>query len=80
MQLDYRFEDILISFGWGYASYDPPREDLQYEVKKRYFAKYVHGGIEPGEYRMVIFAGPRIIYVPFRFVTPEEYAEKYASK
>lgn len=77
VQLNYKNENILRSFGWGYATYDPPRSELQYETKKKYWLKYVVGGVTPGEYRMVIFAGTRILYAPFRFVTPEEYHSLY---
>ena len=40
---------------------------------------YIADEIEPGEYRMVFFSEIGPLYAPFRFVTPEEYAQLSAA-
>ena len=65
--------------GWGILEYDPPLPELQYVTRKSYYMPYVADEIEPGEYRLVIFSEIGPLYAPFRFVTPEEYAELSAA-
>lgn len=65
--------------GWGILEYDPPKPELQYVTKQSYYMPYIADEIEPGEYRMVFFSEIGPLYAPFRFVTPEEYAQLSAA-
>lgn len=72
-QLNYRYLNYDQFFGFGYCGFNPHRADFNHITRQRYFVKYVVGDIEPGEYRMLIFTPFRTFYLPFRFVSPEEY-------
>lgn len=67
VQLNYPLEEFG-SFGFGFCGYNPPRPDHRHVTRKRYFVKDVAGGVEPGEYRMLLFTAKRVMYgpVPFR--------------
>ena len=63
------------SIGWGRLEYYPPKPELQYVNKQSFYMSNITESIEPGEYRIVLFTDIGAVYAPFRFVTPEEYAQ-----